>query len=391
MNILFIAGQPFFPLDQGARIRNYYLLKNLAQYHQIQLICLVRSKAELLALSNLKAHCSAIHPVFIRRGALTKIRDLIIALFSRTPYTVLANSSGKLRAKVSEVLDSEQIDIVHLAELYPGVNLRGLSISCPLIFDAHNCEGLIYRRLEDVTKSWLKRSIYRHQGNRMKHLEREICGRADSVFCVSPKELEYFKTISRKAVLVPNGVPDVAQEHSVRGTSILFTGTLSYPPNEDAVFYFLEEIWPLIRRSRPESEFVIIGRGASKKLRRFKGAGVRVLADVPDITPYFKSAALLVVPLRAGAGTRLKILQAFSFGLPVVSTGMGAEGLNVEDERELLLRESPQSFAEGVVEILNSPERGAELATAAAELVLREYLWSDISKLSLNSYESLFE
>ena len=401
MNILVIVPSVPYPLDSGSPIRNFNLIRELSRNHSITLLALAHRPADLRNVENLRPYCERIEAIPHFRSAGRKLADFAASFFLHQPYIVQANTNRNLRQLIPRLIVEQKIKMVHLAELYTAGNIDRIHLGVPLIFDAHNCEGLVLSRLSKA-KGRPVRSIYwRNQAEKLEAFEARICCRADCVFSVSPDEKLYFQGISRRVELVPNGVPAgesapsqnlKPRAHPQAPPQILFTGTLSYPPNADAISFFLRSIWPLIKKEMQDARFVIVGRrppaGLQNQILR-AGDGVTLLTDIDDIEPFFAESAAMVVPLRAGAGTRIKILEAFSKGLPVISTSIGAEGLEIVDQKHALIADAPESFAAGVLKILRNSEAAAGLTDEALKLVREKYQWPDIVSRSQAVYREL--
>jgi len=223
--------------------------------------------------------------------------------------------------------------------------------------------------------------------------EKRLMTRFDLITLVSPEDQAWAqaKAPGRSTLLVPNGVdldhfrpPESSPDGQPR---LLFVGTLAYGANTDALHYFLDGIWPSVRRARPEARFTIIGTGAPDwlKARILSEQGVQLEENVDDLRPYYRGATVAVVPIRLGGGTKLKVLEALACGVPVVTTPAGSEGLKVRDGTHALVRESAADFADAISQILKSPDLGHTLAEAGRQLVEECYGWSTI----MDRYEQI--
>ncbi len=387
MNILLVTGTIPYPPDQGAKIRNLHLLQELSQHANVYLLSFIRGREDLHSVEVLKEYCIEVITVPHGRGIFRRAVDLGRSIYSGIPYTVVAHLSKALRRTLVEAVHSRRIDIVQFQEVYVAGNIFKARPEVPCILDAHNCEAQILERTTRLERNAVKRIYYAHQRRIMSVYEKKIAGAFDAVFAVSGQDREFFANISRHVALVPNGAPECEAVLGSRDGGILFTGTLQYPPNRDAVLFFLREIWPEISAGNPDVWIDIVGRSPGRALIRYAGPRVRFHTDCEDIQPFFRSSRLLVVPLRAGSGTRLKILQAFAAGLPVVSTSLGAEGISAQNNQHLLLRDVPRELAAAVLELLRSPERANALAREARTLITEHYLWGDIVKECWKTYQ----
>jgi glycosyltransferase involved in cell wall biosynthesis len=192
--------------------------------------------------------------------------------------------------------------------------------------------------------------------------------------------------------VIPNGVDvQMYQPSSLDGNqpALLFIGTMDYPPCNDAALYFVSEILPHIRRVIPNVETWIVGRDPSPEVMQLNGKGVHVTGRVDDVRPYYRRSSVCVVPLRAGGGTRLKILEAMALGRPVVSTTIGCEGLDVVDGEHLLIADTPKLFSEQTVRLIQDTKLCQRITTEARELVVTHYDWDGIAKRLMLVYEDL--
>ncbi len=388
MNILLITKNLPYPLDQGGNIRNYYLMKYLSRYHRLFLVSIVRSRKEAGYVEQVKPFCERVEGVLLERTASLKLRDVVRSCLSPLPYTVLANSDDRVRVAIDQVIKDCQIDIIQLQELYVAANIDIAECEQPVVLDAFNRESAILRRMAAVSANPVKRLFYRIQMRKMDEFERKIVGRAMAVFAVSALEQRYFSCLNCRVFCVPNGVDEIRARVQPEEPRLLFTGLLRYPPNRDGVTFLVRNIWPLVCRAFPGAVLEIVGRDPGRGLLRYRSPQIQFYSGVDDLTPFLERARVLVVPLRAAGGTRLKILQAFGAGIPVVSTSIGAEGLDVEDDRHLLLRDDAASFADAVVRVLRGGGVAERLAENAARLVERRYLWKNIVQACASAYAS---
>jgi polysaccharide biosynthesis protein PslH len=389
MNILVLTKNLPYPPDQGASIRNFHLLKNLAKYHDIYLLSIIRSEKEAAAVRKMEVFCKKVVGVPLRRSLMVKAVDLLCSLFSPFPYTVLANTHRHIKALVSRMLSENAIDLVQIQELYLAANVRQESITIPVVLDAHNSEPLIFERMIAVEKNWIKRAFYLAQKKKMAWFERKVAQAVSGIFSVSAQEKAYFEQFNKHVFLVPNGIEQIKNVPPSTSNKLLFTGLLSYPPNRDALLFFLEEIWPLIRDENPFLQLDIVGRSPDAVLLDYADARVRLYPDEDDISSFFSEARIVVVPLRAGGGTRFKILEAFAERVPVVSTSIGADGLEVKDNHHLLIRDTPESFAEAVLELYCDHKLSLRMVENASLLLKEKYLWADIVNNCVTAYQAI--
>jgi glycosyltransferase involved in cell wall biosynthesis len=236
--------------------------------------------------------------------------------------------------------------------------------------------------------------LYQNAARRMKKLESHIVRRADMNWVTSRREQEILSAQNpgARVKVAPNGVDTTRLQPLPREDSreILFVGALSYLPNQDGVSFFIREILPLIRRNRPDVVFRVIGKAPDSSLQALHAPPhVEITGEVEELESWYRRAALCVVPLRAGGGTRLKMLEAMAYGRPVVSTALGAEGIDAESGRHLLIADSPEEFAHAVLRLLQQPEQAQSLIKNARRLVEEKYAWKSIADYMATEYAKL--
>jgi sugar transferase (PEP-CTERM/EpsH1 system associated) len=398
LNILFLTPQLPFPPRQGTAIRNWGLIKHLAARHAITLL----SFAETDPSANtpeLRAACRRMVVVPApRRSRADRLRTLL------SPHSDLARRlwSPDFARALADLLRESAFDIVQIEGFEMATYLpfvRGAKLASPipnfhLIYDAHNAEYLLQRRAlaTDLRRSQPARwpaALYSWiQIPRLRKFEAEVCGAVDTVTCVSEEDVAALRRLvpTLRPIVVPNGIDvgDYARypirdtRYAIRDT-LVFTGKMDFRPNIDAALWFVREILPRIRATRPEVQCVIVGQKPVERLLRLNGQnGVVVTGAVEDVRPFIAGAAVYVAPLRMGGGTRFKLLEAMALARPIVSTPLGAEGFAVASGRELLLADSPADFAAAVLSLLADPARAATLGQAGRAFVQARYDWSAI-------------
>jgi glycosyltransferase involved in cell wall biosynthesis len=303
------------------------------------------------------------------------------------PYAVGTYRSRAYRRRVKELLADGRFDVVVCDFLVPAVNLPA-RLPCPAVLFAHNVESEIWRRHAETGESALKRLLCRTQHRRMLRFEGRTLARFDGVLAVSEADRDTFDkaypgAIRQPVHVVPTGVDTEYFWPSPSDTAsreLVFTGSMDWLPNEDAMLFFCRDVLPLIRREEPSVTLSIVGRTPTPAVKALgEQPGVRVTGRVDDVRPFMRGAAVSVVPLRIGGGTRLKIFEAMAMGKAVVSTTIGAEGLPVVHGSDVMLADDPRSFARAVVELIRDVERRRQLESAARALVVAKYDWSTVA------------
>ena len=387
LRALQLASHAPFPLDQGGRIRSFHLLRGLQEIADVHILCFQHEADErkgIDALADLgfevtpipvppfspcwRHHLRSVNPLLAQRYGVTTLLGPANTCLSRTPYDLL-------------VVDGPDALLASV-----GVERATGPRS---VYQAHNVESEVYRRcLALERRPPRSRLVARVDCLKMERFERNRVRHFSGITAASVGDARTLQAWAPAAAVyvIPNGAdcarfvpPDVEPEPG----AIVFTGMLSYPPNRDAVFYFGDQIFPRIKRAIPWATWYVVGREVEELSRFFSlrhQAGIIATGYVDDVRPYLARAEVVAVPLRAGGGTRLKILEAMAMARPVVSTTIGAEGLELTAGRHLVIADSPDTFADAVIRLLQRPGERRRMAADARRAVLERYDWGPISR-----------
>lgn len=384
MRILFLSAPLLFPANTGGRIRSSEILRRLARRHRITALCFRTPHDTEEAVASMRACCERLETVDWRDAPKFTLRfyaALAVSALSPLPYTVRKYRSAAMQARVSA--EAPAHDVIVCDFLQPMVNVP-TAASVPIILFQHNVEAAIVERHVRHARTRVARAYLRVELAKLARFEALALRRASHTIAVSDADCRLMSARYGVANVsaVPTGV-DVDYwrprgEHA--GLDLVFTGSMDWIPNQDAVTFFIRDILPLIRREIPVS-FWIVGRNPPRAIRDLEGAtpGVYVTGTVEDVRPWVERAAVYVVPLRFGGGTRIKIFEAMAMAKCVVSTTVGAEGLPVEAGRHLLIADTPAAFAEAVLSLLKDDQRRRRLGLAARELVASRFTWDTVA------------
>ena len=391
MNILWVKSGPLFPLDSGGKKRTHAMLEEISKRHNVTYLALL---AEGGALHPEEAGATyAAEKVWLPwretpksswRFPCALLRNF---LFSRFPYALDKYFSKPMVSWLGSNLATGRFDLVVCDFLIPAPNFRRLRTGVPLILFQHNMEAVIWKRLSESYANPIKRFYLKGQFRRFARWERQLSRLFDGVITVSDEDSRYAREQYRLDNVrghVPTGV-DIGffaprKEILPGGGVIGFLGSMDWLANIQAVEFFVREIYPGIKRAVPEVRFTVIGRNPPKSILELaKGdASITVTGAVDDVRPYLKECDLMVVPLLSGGGTRIKILEAMAMGVPVVSTTIGAEGLELESGVHLAIADHAGEFAELTASLLADLGRRRALADAAYERLLRKNGWKTV-------------
>jgi len=390
MRILWLNAGLLLPLDKGGKLRTWHLMRQLARHHEITYLSFAPRSTPLDLLEGMKPVCSALETIpreEVPKGTLRFLAAAGARLLDPLPYAVASYRSRRYRAAVDRHLASGRFDAVVCDFLVPAVNLRPQP-PCPSILFTHNVEAEIWRRHHENATGRVRRALLATQWRRMLRFEGRALRRFDTILAVSDTDRDTFRKLYGSVgpiELIPTGV-DSDYFAPSGGTPVdpfrlVFTGSMDWLPNEDAAIHFCEHILPRIRAVEPRVTVALVGRSPTPTVLRLaqRVPGVEVTGRVADVRPHLAGAALVVVPLRIGGGTRLKIYEAMAMGKAVVSTSVGAEGLPVVAGRDVAIADAPEEFATQVLRLLRDPVARGAIETAARGFVSLHYDWRAVA------------
>ncbi len=382
MRVLWVKANKILPAQSGGDIRSFNMLRQLAQRHEVIFFSYYDGPRDLAYESELQrqlpgAACVCTH----NRRARTW--DYLLRFRNPIPYAVSRFSSDIVRDTLQRCLSEKHPDVIICDFLDAAINLPG-SLNIPAILFQHNVESEIWRRHANNGTGAAMKIVYRREFRKMLRYEEEAMGRFAHVVAVSDhdKKLMSAWVPPERISVVSTGV-NIEQfspgEPREEKPLVVFVGAMDWEPNIDAAKYFCAEIWPAILGEVPDARFRIVGRNPVRRIRDLAAPAVEITGTVSSIVEHLQQAAVVVVPLRIGGGTRLKIYEAMATGKPVVSTSVGAEGLDVHPGEDLILADTPQAFAESVISLLKDAggrQRVGRLARATAS----QYAWPVIAE-----------
>ena len=385
MKILFLSPTVPFPLTDGGRIRVFNLLKQIAKKSDITLLALETQPTDEEGVAELQQLGVQVHLV-PNAPTLPRVSlgTLLKAFLKRQPITVARYDLPAYRQKFRELIATENYDLVHYemfhtAQFYTETDLPG-------VLSQQNVDSEIWRRLCSETANPFYKFAYWTQQLAFQRYERVLSPKFDAVTCTSNIDAAVFQRhcAADAIAIIPNGVdvthfqPDFTTEAPAH---LIYIGSMDWYPNEDAVAFFADDILPGIQSEVSDVRFSIVGGNPSARVQKLaERDGVIVTGRVPEIKPYFAEATVFVVPLRIGSGTRLKILEALAMGKAIVSTSVGAEGLDLNDGEEIFIADTPKPFAEAVARLLTDPALRRRIGENGRARVEKDYDWRSIGE-----------
>jgi polysaccharide biosynthesis protein PslH len=402
--ILMITPQLPYPPMQGTSLRNWHLLRAMAEVHDVTLLSF--SETAGLPPADVLGQLSDLLPP-VQVPSRSGFKRLTQMLTSPLPDMALRLESKEFSIALERALKSIQIDAVQIEgiELVRYMdNIRSANSSIPIVLDCHNAETRLQERAvrSDLytPNRWPAALYSRLQIGRLANFERDACLEANRIITVSENDSHYLTNLCGPMLPPPHVIPntvDVMEYQWTRPISqdqifdLLFSGKMDYRPNVDGTLWFADEVWPLIRKRFPHLTWGIVGQKPHPRLDRLKDLpGVTVTGRVDRIQPYLAGASVYILPLRMGSGTRLKLIEAMSAGKPIVSTTLGAEGFPVKNGRELLLADSAGEMAKAIIEILENSALVETLGRNAQSFV-EAYDWRSTIPLISELYNELID
>ena len=390
MRLLWLNAGLLLPLDKGGKLRTWHLMRHLAARHDITYLSFEDASQTEADRVGMREVCSRLETVPRADAAKRTWRfyaDAARYVVNPRPYAVAKYRSAAYRRRLEDLLRTSRFDAVICDFLPPVVNLPD-RLPCPSLLFTHNVEAEIWRRHAETAGNPAARVLLAAQHRRMLRFERDALARFDRVLAVSEADARTFARLYPGALRAPVHVVQTGVDTAyftpaplepVR-THMVFTGSMDWLPNEDAMTYFCRDILPRIRQLEPDATLSIVGRAPTPAVRALAAVpGVEVTGRVDDVRPHIARAAVYVVPLRIGGGTRLKIFEAMSMAKAVVSTAVGAEGLPVTNARDIDLADEPSRFAHAVVRLMRDAPARRAMEAAARQLVVEKYDWSAVA------------
>ncbi len=388
MHIVWLKTELLHPIDKGGRIRTYHMLRHLCRAHRVTYVTLDDGTADADARERATEYCHDLVVVPFRAQAKRSVAfygELLANVVSPLPYAIAKYRVPAFARAIRAA--ARGADVVVCDFLFPSVNVPD-DLGVPVVLFQHNMEARIWERHAEHARGALARMYMREQWRRMRRFEGRECARFAHVIAVSVEDAQLLQrdyALSQVSA-VPTGVDTeyFAPDSHVQRVSneLVFTGSMDWLPNEDAMTWFVSAVLPLVRARAPGVRLAIVGRTPSAVVRALgdQHAGVTVTGSVPDVRPYLARGTVFVIPLRIAGGTRLKVFEAMAMGIPVVSTRVGVEGLPLRAGAEFLAADDAALFADAIVRLLEDPARAALLAAAAAARVRSEFGWAEVAK-----------
>lgn len=390
MKILFTANRFPYPPYRGDKLKIYHLAKRLSKKHELHLLTFLQDNKDLQYLPELKKIFKEVYLVPLPK--IKSYMNVLMAAFYKEPFQVRYFHSSKMQAMVQQLANENQYDAIHVQHLRMAPYWAAYK-DIPRILDLPDAYSLYWKRRIDTKKGLLK-IFNRIEQDRVFKYEQILNSYNMSLVC-SKEDMEYLKQENniRNVSLLPNGVDLTtfsSQQHDyAQDKTILFTGNMDYAPNVDAVEYFAQDIFPLILDKIPGTKFVIAGQRPVKKVLDLASNNIQVTGFVPNLADMYSKAAIVVAPLRFGAGTQNKVLEAMAMGVPVISRNIGFNGLNIQSGEGVILALETREFAQKCIEMLLSEDLRKATGMAGKKVIQTQFDWDVIAKALEDYFEEI--
>jgi len=388
MKILQICPRVPYPLHDGGAISMFNLTKHLAlRGHQIKMLAF--GKEASAPVEGLREYCDL---SIVPHATANQPPAALLNIVARTPYTISKYHARQMYQQLDAAVARADFDVVHVDHLHManyGVFLKA-RYGLPIVLRQHNLETAVMERFTRTQQSVWLRGYARLQYRKLLRYEPRLCEQFDCCVMITPEDERRLQTMSSRArtAVIPAGVdlPSPAGNVSEEPGNILFLASLDWPPNVDGFLWFYENVLPLVQSEEPAVQVSIVGKGQAPRLQRLEHPNVRCIGFVPEVASYLQAAQVCIVPLFAGGGMRIKILEMLAHRKSVVSTSVGCEGIAATHGRELLIADGPKKFAEAVLAVLRDPTLRLALGREARRLVEMKYDWPQIGAAFENVY-----
>ncbi len=386
---------PFPPVDGGALAMAQICQGLLAAQQQVKLLTLHTPKhpfradamaQELIQQTDLEA---------VFADTRLKPHRAFFNLFSERSYQLERFEVAAMHQKLKAVLQQERFDIVHIESLFmlPYIATVRQYSTAKVVWRPHNVEHHL-GKAQASQESGLKRWYWKLLSQRLKRYELAQLNACDGIACITEKDRQYFITAGAKVptLHLPFGMAFPPIQPTVTpGKDLVFLGALDWHPNVDGLQWMVKEVWPLIRRSYPEMRFRIAGRNPGNSIAALQGQGVEIIGEVPNVADFLQSGAVVVAPVRAGSGVRIKVLETLALGLPLVTSSKGIEGTDLRADDHLKVADQPADFSSAIQQLMEKPEIGVQMGKNARKFMTHHHELGRVTDQLVQFYQDLLD
>jgi len=392
MKILFLSQLVPYPPDSGPKVRSYFTLRHLAKQNEVTLLAFSRPDDSPASIEHLRSFCRAVHTIPINRSTARDGLEFLLSVLQKQSFIIRRDEVPAMKSKVEELTKNTHFDFIHADQLWMAqyaIGAKEAARGPRLLLDEHNACYQIFQRLADEEQNPLKRMIYRREWPALKRYEAWACRQFDQLVTVTNQDRKTLESLVHETY--PNSetldiqvIPICVDTEILQmvtpnpdASDVLHMGTMFWMPNVEGVAWFIERVWPLLKKRVPTASFSVVGKRPPDKLHQLaeNDETIQIHGYAADPTPYLQKCAAFIVPLRSGSGMRVKIVEAWARGLPIVSTTVGAEGLAYIDGENILIADEEEIFAETVGRLLSDLDLNQKLRENGRRWVEQKYDW----------------
>ena len=382
MNVLVLTSRFIWPLTDGGAIRDFNLLRETSRHHEVHLLCFLSNPKDRENFDALKPYCRSITGIELERGKFMSAANALLGTVGSRPFILREYSRRAMASAIESLAAKERIDVIHAHFLHMGQYAENKN-GAAFVLDVHNLEHVLWKRLAGRLRNPLKRAFAEIQAGKLAAWERSVAAATDVTVTLSEEDRIEFERVAPGAevAIVPNGV-DLEfwhpYENAVEPGSIIYFGNLAWLPQADAVISFVNETMPRIVSRVPHAKLYIVGNNPPDSIYRLANERIVVTGYVEEIRDYIARAAAVVMPLRIGAGTKHRILQALAMKKAIVASPVAAEGMDLTHAVNVMIADDPDAFAGRIVELLENAGLREKLGGNGLKLMRERYGWTGI-------------
>lgn len=399
MNILFLCNKSPYPPKEGGPIAMNVNIRGLIDAgHKVKVVALNTNKYFIEPEEIPEKYKKETDIEFVYVDLSIKPTDAFLNLFSDKSYHVERFVTDDVNKKLIQIFKENSFDIVQLEMLYMAPYLETIRkySDAKIILRAHNIEYLIWERITSVTKNPLKKWYIGNLTKKLKNYELSVMDKFDGIATITAKDAEFFRNAGCRIPLtdIPFGIdtgkyePKYSEEKDI---SLFHLGSMNWMPNEEGVRWFLDNAWPVINKENPNLKFYLAGRMMPDWLTNLRMNNVEVIGEVDDATEFINEKGIMIVPLLSGSGIRIKIIEGMALGKTIISTTIGAEGINYKDGRDILIADTPEEFSKAVSKCINDKDYCVSIGKNARKLIENDHNITKIIDKLVRFYNKVIE
>lgn len=390
MKLLFVANRVPYPPFRGDKLKIWNLANRLQKQNELHLITIAQTREELQYADELKKVFTTVEIYYLPKWK--SILNAMLAVFGRLPFQVAYFKSSAFSRKLKDRLDSEHFDAIHVQHLRMAQYFEG-GVPVNAILDLPDAFSLYWqRRAINAGKVWMRIFAGMEYKRLLSYEQKTLPSFTLNLVC-SDEDCTYLRDRTTAELdVLPNGVDTSVyfprQKNSGEKNRVLFTGNMDYEPNVDAVEYFVKTIWPAVVKKVPDAKFIIAGQRPVQRVQKLAASNVQITGFVPNMADEYAKARVVVAPLRFGAGTQNKVLEALAMGIPVVCNRVGFKGLEIQSGEGAILAETAEDFSMHVVDLLLNDENWMKISGAGAQIISSRFSWDAVATKLQAYFES---